>query len=76
MKDDLTKLQKTLLDEIAYYNKPDVTLSDKAKRVNQSLVISKLASNYIQIENLKLRRDQIATTNKDIDRKVCKKREK
>lgn len=76
MKDNLTQLQKTLLNEIAYYNKTDVTLSDKAKRVNQSLVISKLASNYIQIENLKLRREQIVTTNKDIDRKVSKKSEK
>ena len=67
----LEQLQQTIMNEINYYN-TDAPISEKAKRVNQSLVISKLASNYIQIENIKLRREQIITNNKDIDRKSTK----
>lgn len=67
----LEQLQQIIMNEINYYNS-DKSITEKTKRVNQSLVISKLASNYIQIENIKLRREQIITNNKDIDRKSTK----
>lgn len=72
MNENLNKLQQTIIKEIDFYNDTDVTETAKEKRVNQSLTISKLISNYVQIENIKLRASQITVTNKDVNRK-CRK---
>lgn len=72
MNEDLNKLQQTIIKEIDFYNDTNITETAKEKRVNQSLTISKLISNYVQIENIKLRASQITVTNKDVNRK-CRK---
>ncbi len=69
---DLTKLQSTIMKEIDFYCNDEVDDDKKTERIDKSLTISKLISNYVQIENIKLRANQIGVNDKDVNRKLNK----
>ena len=68
-KNKLTELQDKVLKEIEFYTSDDKTIEEIKNRYQTSLVISKLTSNVVALENVIQASERLVLGNKENIRK-------